>query len=528
MNGGGGGRRVRGVRASLAGGTGAALLAAWLVGGAAAAAPPMSEKLTASDPMLGDEFGWSTALDVGAAAVGLRGRAVGQAPVAGAVVVMRPKDGSWTVTQVLDEAEGAVASRRFGSRMAMRDGLLAIAAPGANAGTGAVYVYREEGGVFTLGTVVAPAPVPGELTGASLAIDGTTVLIGSTPQSLPAMDVVVGKVRVVEYDGGWVEAATLQATDAEAGDRFGFAVAIDGDLAVVGAPNRDAGKGVAYLLARTEGAWQQVTKLMASERADGDFFGTTVAIAGETVLIGAYNSYGATGRAYVFGPEGETWSQRQVLASPEPMPAEWFGIRVALSGSYAMVLGIGYGGVEGGGYLYGRTSAGMRLLTTLRAPEGAAGDYLGVGSALLGGVALLGAPYGDDEVGAAYLLRLAQGPGEACVADGDCAAGTMCCAEVCADGCEAETTTGVATTSGSGETSSGEVGDTGTGSSTTRAVETSSSPPSSSTTLPPSPQLEPLSEGCACRTNAGITNVWVLVGLLGLRRRRVACGLRRV
>lgn len=496
------------------------IAAVWLAAGTAAAAP-LIQQVTVSGRTKGDEFGWSAAHDGESAVVSLRGRAVSGLPGAGMAVTLRRAGDTWTITQMLDEAASVAVTRQFGHTTAIGAGLMAIGAPGANATAGAVYLYHDADGAWVLDTVIAdPQPTLDDKLGASLAISGATALIGVTPVTLPASDMAIGTVRVFEYDAGWQMTGLLQASDGEVGNRFGFAVAIQGDVAVVGAPGKDSGRGVAYVFTRTGESWTQTAKLAASDRLAGDLFGTAVAISGDSVLVGAYAVLGGTGAAYVFERAGEAWVETQVLTAPTPMVGEAYGIRVALSGAYAMVVGSGYDnqagfGPRGGGYIYGRLSGGYALLTTLRPDDGVPGDYLGVGAAMVGGVALLGAPYDDantvpsyditSALGAAYVFRLSQGIGEACTASEDCADGTLCCDEACALACEA-----APTSSGADESSSGG----GSGSSGPSEGEGTGSP------QPPSPELEPLSEGCGCRTLGHVPGVWVLVSLLATRRRR--------
>lgn len=500
-------------------------LAAWLVAGSAVAAPPVVQQVTATGRMKGDRFGWSTAIDGDVAVVGAPGRTTGPFPGAGVVTTLRRIDDAWTVVQTLDEAGTASVNRQYGHRVAVAGGLMAIGAPSYGA-SGGVYLYHDADGTWTYdGLIYDQVPMSGERLGVAVAISGATALAGTTSDGLPVMpgDTAIGRVRVFDYSSGWMEAANIVPVDSETGDRFGYAVALDGDTALVGAPGKDANYGVAYIFGRTEKGWTQVVKLAASDRQPGDFFGSAVALAGDAALIGSYNAMGSVGEAYVFERQGEAWVQTQILMSPAPVVGELFGAQVGLSGDYAMVTGYGFESVpnfgsRGSGYLYGRVATGYSLLTALRVDDGVTGDLLGIGGALAGGVALLGAPY-DDSVtqpaydpgsgyGSAYVFRLNQAVGELCTADEDCAAGAVCCAGLCAAECEGE------------PTSSGEEG---SDSSSGGGETTASSGEESSGGSAPAPELEPLSEGCGCLAGAGLparAGVWVLVVLLLRRRRR--------
>ena len=95
---------------------------------------------------------------------------------------------------------------------------------------------------------------------------------------------------------GWTQVAKLTADDGAANDWFGGSVSIDGDTMVIGAHHDDdkgSGSGSAYVFTRdTAGdlasGWTQVAKLTASDGAVNDFFGYSVSIDGDTMVIGAY------------------------------------------------------------------------------------------------------------------------------------------------------------------------------------------------------------------------------------------------
>ena len=137
----------------------------------------------------------------------------------------------------------------------------------------------------------------------------------------------------------WSQQKELTASDGAAGDRFGISVAVSGDTAVVGAPQQDfALKGLAYVFVRSGITWSQQQELTASDGADGDYFGGSVAVSGDTALVGAPQYAAATkGAAYAFGRSGITWSQRQKLTASDGVAQDSFGSSVAVSGETAVV-----------------------------------------------------------------------------------------------------------------------------------------------------------------------------------------------
>lgn len=118
--------------------------------------------------------------------------------------------------------------------------------------------------------------------------------------------------------------AQLFASDGAGADRFGRAVAISGDTVVVGADLDNIGatsdQGSAYVFVRSGTTWVEQQKLTASDGAAGDFFGISVAISGETIVVGAFghglgSNISDQGSAYVFVRNGTTWTQQQKLAA---------------------------------------------------------------------------------------------------------------------------------------------------------------------------------------------------------------------
>ena len=152
---------------------------------------------------------------------------------------------------------------------------------------------------------------------------------------------------------GWVVSQTdhLTASDGELGDFFGSSVALDGDFLVVGAERDDLevgfgnDAGSAYVFERGPGgAWVEVAKLRGSDTAGRDDFGRTVAISGDTVVVGAWlndhNGMNDSGAAYVFqrdqgGPDA--WGELKKLTPTGLAPDDKFGISVSISGSTLVV-----------------------------------------------------------------------------------------------------------------------------------------------------------------------------------------------
>jgi len=192
--------------------------------------------------------------------------------------------------------------------------------------------------------------------------------------------------------------AYVKASNTDADDQFGFAVAISGDLMVVGAPREDSSaqgvngnesddsatdSGAAYVFVRNGFTWSQEAYLKASNAEPGDRFGWSVAISGETVVIGAIgerssatgangdqsdNSATDAGAAYVFTRAGTTWSQQAYLKASNTEADDWFGYAVAIFGETIVASALcedsGSPGVNGNQNDNSRTEAGAAYVFT--------------------------------------------------------------------------------------------------------------------------------------------------------------------
>lgn len=151
-------------------------------------------------------------------------------------------------------------------------------------------------------------------------------------------------VYPVTIDPTFTQEGKLFASDGAQSDRLGTSVAISGDTAVVGAPLRDVSgndnRGAAYVFVRSGTTWTQQAKLVASDSAANDNFGQAVAITGDTVIVGSPNSDGPNenqGAAYVFTRSGTTWTQRQRLSAPDGARLDFFGYSVAMTSTKAVI-----------------------------------------------------------------------------------------------------------------------------------------------------------------------------------------------
>jgi FG-GAP repeat protein len=184
----------------------------------------------------------------------------------------------------------------------------------------------------------------------------------------------------------WVEQQKLLATDGAAADELGFSVALSGDSAILGAHLDDdlgADAGSAYVFVRSGSLWNQQQKLVASDGAAGDQFGFSVALSGDTAVIGAPWNDGPgldAGAAYTFVRSNGIWSQEQKLVAVDAMPNDGLGSAVGLDGNTALI-GAPYDDDQaydaGSVYVFVRSGAWLQQQKLL-ASDGTTARYLGL------------------------------------------------------------------------------------------------------------------------------------------------------
>lgn len=199
---------------------------------------------------------------------------------------------------------------------------------------GSAYVFASDGAEWTQEASLETGAQ--DLFGTSVAIDGETVLVGAPFAELDGDE--TGAVYAYERgDGAWQRRTVLSpSASAETADgRFGQAVALDGDTAVVGAPETRGGTGSAFVFERAGDGWGRVAHLTPPDTADEVEFGRSVALVDGTALVGAPHARG-TGRAYVYGA-ADGWTGPLGLAGADPPVDAEFGTAVALADGTALV-----------------------------------------------------------------------------------------------------------------------------------------------------------------------------------------------
>ena len=257
--------------------------------------------------------------------------------------------------------------------------------------------------------------------------NGAAVRFGMMAVSFAALALAAGATPTHAATHGaspWSD-ETIVASDGVFDDRFGSAVAVDGDIAVVGAPYADDGalptQGVAYVFVRSNGIWSETQRLSAGDGVGMAHFGTTVAVRGDTILVGAIDARTPdttdTGAVYVYERIGEAWNETGKLVADDAESGAAFGGALAFDGETALV-GAKGASVDGGGvlrgkvYVFGIDGGVGTERQTLVADDGAANDLFGGAVALDGDTALIGAPtlpFNFQHGGFAYVFSRVDG-----------------------------------------------------------------------------------------------------------------------
>ncbi|MEY3231202.1 MAG: hypothetical protein RL689_1291, partial [Planctomycetota bacterium] len=385
------------------------------------------QRVVTSDGAVGDNVAFSAAVSGDRAIVGASGDDVTVADQGSAYIMTRTGTRWSQQTKLVANDPGL--SDSLGISVAI-DGITAVAGAAfddasAIADQGSVYVFfNSSGTTWTQQTkLVASDGAAGDQLGGSVAISGNTLLAGAAGDDFGAV-LDQGSAYVFTRTGTtWTQQAKLVALDGAAGDNFGSSVAILGDTAIVGASGDDNGavadQGSIYIFTRSGTTWTQQAKLVASDGAAGDFFGRSLAIAGDSVIVGARaDDVGANndqGSAYVFTGGGASWTQQAKFLAADGAAGDQFGSSVSISGDVAIVGArtddIGANGDQGSAYVFIRWGTTWTQRSKLTAPDGAVNDSFGASVGISGVNVLVGAVSDDvgtnNDQGSAWFLDVA-------------------------------------------------------------------------------------------------------------------------
>ena len=356
----------------------------------------------------GGAFGRSVAVDGTTALVGAP-FADPAGPSSGEVTVFELTPAGWQAVQKLQPA-GAAAFDYFGWSVDLEGDRALVGAYAYQAGAGAAHVFERQGGTWTeTAALEDPQGLLGDQLGVDVSLSGDVALVGANGVDGAAQK--TGAACVFERQGGaWVLVQKLTAPAETQNDYFGWSVAVSGNTAVVGRSGGDpAGvpdAGTAHVFERGPAGWQHVQELAAPGAAPGDLFGIEVALEDDTLLAGAWldDAPGApdAGAVHVFERQAGLFVPTQELAGSPPLPGGILGWSLDLDGDRALAGAYGNGPAGAGSGLalvFDRTPQGWSQSAVLLPLDGAPGDNFGYAVALAGDVALAGAWF-DGDLGA--------------------------------------------------------------------------------------------------------------------------------
>ncbi len=349
-------------------------------------------ELTAADAASGDIFGFSVAISGSTAVAGARNKN----SFTGAAYAFAVPSQQAELT-----AADAAAEDIFANSVAISGSTAVVGAPFKNSETGAAYVFVRSGTAWSQqAELTASDAAVNDRLGWSVAISGSTVVVGA-----PNKNSNTGAAYVFVRSGtAWSQQGKLTASDAAVNDTFGWSVAISGSTAVVGAPGRSGSTGATYAYVRSGTVWSQQAELIAADGADFDEFGVSVGISGSTAVMGARVKNSNAGAAYVFVRSGTVWSQQAELTAADGAANDYFGTSVAISGSIVVVGAPSKNSSTGAAYVFVRSGTVWSQQAGLTAADGASGDSFGTSVAISGTTAMVGAPNEDSSTGAAYVF----------------------------------------------------------------------------------------------------------------------------
>ena len=371
---------------------------------ACSATPVDVTTLVADDGDANEFFGFSVAIAGDIAVVGAQGDDE-NGDESGAAYVFTRSDAGWSQEAKLT-ANDAEAGDQFGGSIALFGETILVGARRKDDNgdeSGAAYLFtRYDSDWIQQAKLTAADGEAGAEFGRSVALSDDTLIIGAARDDEKGED--SGSVYVFTRSGtNWSQLAKLTAADGAKGDVFGISVALDGDTALIGADlDDDKGEdsGSVYVYTRSKGTWSQQAKLTAADAGNVDIFGVRVAISGDTALIAARRDDDDvngvdSGSAYVFIRSGTSWTQQAKLTADDAEAGDLFGYNVALyedTGIVTAAMDDDKGLNSGSAYVFIRSGTSWTQQAKLTAADGAADDVFGWSVSLFGNTAMIGAP----------------------------------------------------------------------------------------------------------------------------------------
>jgi hypothetical protein len=304
-----------------------------------------SDKIVAPDGAAEDYFGRSVDMLGDLAIVG-----ASSDDLIGSAYIYRFSGNSWNLEQKITPNDGSTGYR-FGNSVAISGDIAAVGAWGSG-DIGAVYIFTYQSGNWTQTDKIIPTDGgDGDRFGWSIDLYGNYLIAGSPFDDDKGDE--SGSAYIYRNDNGWTLDKKINANDGDPDDRFGFSVSIGYQNAVVGAYkdegiNGNLEAGSAYVFFKSISVnWEQTAKLWAQDALDFQWFGSSVAVSGDYIIVGAEQDCEMdqwSGAAYVFRNEGNNWLRQNKLFADDGEKYDRFGQSVYLFGETAIISATGSAG----------------------------------------------------------------------------------------------------------------------------------------------------------------------------------------
>ena len=367
-------------------------------------------------------FGYSVSIDGDYAIIGTYKQL--NTDTASAYIFKKNSEGIWSQVQTLTASDTAIVPT-FGSCVSISDNYAIVGAFGENSYAGKAYIFKkEDNGTWSKTQEINASDAASEdYFGKTISIDGDYAIVGASGKDLNDTQTDTGAAYIFykESDGTWSQVQKITASDAVKDDSFGSSVSIDGDYAVVGARKKDVndtltGTGATYIFHKeNDGTWSQVQELNASDAEKNDYFGSSVSIDGDYIVVGANGKDASdeetdTGVAYIFHKDSnETWSQTQEIIASNAAKDDYFGKSVSLDKDTIVVGAYKKNNYEGNAYIFQKDTNGTFLQKDiLNASDKHEDSYFSYSVAISDGYVIVGA-YGDDREtmsGSSYIFKI--------------------------------------------------------------------------------------------------------------------------
>lgn len=352
-----------------------------------------------------DLFGTSVALSGDTALVGMPGDDTAAGVDVGSAYVFVRTGSVWAFQARLTPND-ALTEDAFGLAVALSDNTALVSTQRSN---GIAFVFVRSGSAWTQQAMLAAGTFQEEENQVtSVAVQGNTALVGTASGESVYVYVRTGT--------NWTEQDEVIASDGMFGDHFGGSVALSGETMVVGAPQDSSdmmqvpgpppestpqfapgeiAHGSAYVFVRSNGVWTEQQKLLASDKASFDVFGTAVSISGDTVLVGAPGDNTQTGGAYVFTRSNTSWTEQQKLTKTGGAANQFFGSAVAVENDRGVISAP----ATNESFVFERTLGVWSQRSRLIAGDATGSDGFGASVALAADTILIGTPFDDTRAG---------------------------------------------------------------------------------------------------------------------------------